>query len=170
MNGRLQDPIMGRMLSADPILGDLTNPQTLNRYSYVINNPASLTDPSGYWFASCENNIPTCTVVYDAKWSDADMRTGTLRIEAETARVGTDEQGRRYQLSEKEREFVEVPFGELGSLGMSHDRNASWLRLCVVNVPGPVRSTTKPSPENTVLFQFPTLRTLKPMSSVIVTR
>ncbi len=48
MNGRLQDPINGRMMSADPVLGSPDNPQTLNAYSYVQNNPLSLVDPSGF--------------------------------------------------------------------------------------------------------------------------
>lgn len=46
MNGRIYDPTLGKMLQADPV----TNPgsQGLNRYSYVANNPLSLTDPTGY--------------------------------------------------------------------------------------------------------------------------
>jgi RHS repeat-associated protein len=48
MNGRVQDPIIGRMLSPDPVLGDLGDPQSLNRYSYVRNNPLGLTDPTGF--------------------------------------------------------------------------------------------------------------------------
>ena len=46
MNGRLYDPALGRMLQADPLTGP--GPQGLNRYSYVANNPLTLTDPSGY--------------------------------------------------------------------------------------------------------------------------
>ncbi len=46
MNGRVQDPIIGRMLSVDPIVGGAT-PQTHNGYSYVGNNPVSATDPTG---------------------------------------------------------------------------------------------------------------------------
>lgn len=49
MNGRLQDPHLGRMLSPDPVLGSLGQPQTLNPYSYVANNPTSYVDPSGYF-------------------------------------------------------------------------------------------------------------------------
>jgi RHS repeat-associated protein len=39
----------GRWLSPDPYLRsiDLTNPQSLNRYSYVLNNPLRFVDPSG---------------------------------------------------------------------------------------------------------------------------
>ena len=50
MNGRLYDPLTGRFLSADPIVQELDNLQNLNRYSYVLNNPLSLTDPSGFSF------------------------------------------------------------------------------------------------------------------------
>jgi RHS repeat-associated protein len=39
----------GRWLAPDPYDGsyDITNPQSFNRYAYVLNNPLSLTDPSG---------------------------------------------------------------------------------------------------------------------------
>ncbi len=39
----------GRWLSPDPYMGsyDLTNPQTMNRYAYVLANPLMLVDPSG---------------------------------------------------------------------------------------------------------------------------
>lgn len=50
MNGRLQDPVLGTMLAPDPMLGNLLNPQSLNRYAYVANNPGSLIDPSGFLF------------------------------------------------------------------------------------------------------------------------
>ena len=36
-----------RWLSPDPLAGDITNPQSLNRYSYVLNNCTNLTDPLG---------------------------------------------------------------------------------------------------------------------------
>jgi RHS repeat-associated protein len=37
----------GRWLSPDPLGGDITNPQSLNRYGYVMNNPLSNIDPTG---------------------------------------------------------------------------------------------------------------------------
>jgi len=48
MNGRIYDPLLGRMLSADPYVPDPLNAQSWNRYSYVMNNPLKYTDPSGY--------------------------------------------------------------------------------------------------------------------------
>ena len=50
MNGRLYDPATGRMLSADPIVQDRFDGQNYNRYTYVLNNPLSLTDPTGFSF------------------------------------------------------------------------------------------------------------------------
>lgn len=52
MEGRLYDPAIGRFLSADPIVQDPSNGQTLNRYSYCINNPLAFTDPTGFSFFS----------------------------------------------------------------------------------------------------------------------
>jgi RHS repeat-associated protein len=36
-----------RWLTPDPIAGSILNPQSLNRYAYVLNNPCNLTDPLG---------------------------------------------------------------------------------------------------------------------------
>jgi hypothetical protein len=37
----------GRFLSVDPVAGSISDPQSLNRYAYVLNNPISYIDPSG---------------------------------------------------------------------------------------------------------------------------
>jgi RHS repeat-associated protein len=48
MNGRIYDPLLGRMLSADIIVQAPSSLQSYNRYSYVANNPLSFTDKSGF--------------------------------------------------------------------------------------------------------------------------
>jgi hypothetical protein len=48
MNGRAYDYQLGRFLSVDPIIQFPTNSQSLNPYSYILNNPLSGTDPTGY--------------------------------------------------------------------------------------------------------------------------
>ena len=44
---RYYSPRLGRFMSADPWNGDLSDPQTLNKYADVRNNPVNITDPSG---------------------------------------------------------------------------------------------------------------------------
>jgi len=48
MNGRIYDPVIGRMISPDPLIQSPDNLQSFNRYSYVFNNPLTHTDPSGF--------------------------------------------------------------------------------------------------------------------------
>ena len=48
MDGRMYDAVVGRFLSPDPYIQEPSLTQSLNRYAYCINNPLSLTDPTGY--------------------------------------------------------------------------------------------------------------------------
>ncbi len=50
MNGRIYDADIGRFLQADPFIQQADNLQNYNRYAYVLNNPMSYTDPSGFFF------------------------------------------------------------------------------------------------------------------------
>ena len=50
MKGRIYDSTLGRFMQADPHIQAPLNLQNHNRYSYVLNNPMSYTDPSGYFF------------------------------------------------------------------------------------------------------------------------
>ena len=48
MNGRVYDYNIGRFLSVDPFLQFPENSQSANPYTYILNNPMSGTDPTGY--------------------------------------------------------------------------------------------------------------------------
>lgn len=48
MNGRIYDPELGRFLGPDPYVQIPHYSQNYNRYSYVLNNPLSFTDPTGH--------------------------------------------------------------------------------------------------------------------------
>lgn len=60
MNGRVYDPVIGRMMSVDPIFQAPTNTQSVNPYSYVMNNPLSLVDPSGYCGTGTDDGASQC--------------------------------------------------------------------------------------------------------------
>lgn len=45
---RYYHPIFGRFISPDTLVSNLHDPQSLNRYSYVGNNPLRYTDPTGH--------------------------------------------------------------------------------------------------------------------------
>ena len=47
--GRYYDAESGRFVSADPFVQTPFDPQNLNRYSYVVNNPQNYIDPDGYF-------------------------------------------------------------------------------------------------------------------------
>lgn len=47
LRNRYYDPEIGRFISADPEFGSVTNPQSLNPYVYVNNNPLNYIDPTG---------------------------------------------------------------------------------------------------------------------------
>jgi len=55
---------LGRFMTPDPLGGHLVEPQTLNGYVYVRDNPVSLTDPTGLdFYLSCNHtkaNASTC--------------------------------------------------------------------------------------------------------------
>jgi RHS repeat-associated protein len=48
MNGRVYDPAIGRFASADPFIQAPLFSQSLNRYSYLFNNPLAGSDPTGF--------------------------------------------------------------------------------------------------------------------------
>jgi len=58
LRARWYDPSMGRFINEDSYEGTLTNPLTLNLYTYVGNNPLIRWDPSGNsWISKQWNNI-----------------------------------------------------------------------------------------------------------------
>jgi RHS repeat-associated protein len=74
---RYDSSSMGRFMSADPVFisaARLTDPQSLNLYAYVRNNPLNLTDPTGLdFYLSCthtDDNASTCQQVQNGSSKD----------------------------------------------------------------------------------------------------
>ncbi len=86
---RWYDPSLGRFISADTIVPSPGNPQALNRYSYVNNNPLKYVDPSGHigipgvqgfiqLLQDTANNFASATHAYNA----GERRPGVLALHA----------------------------------------------------------------------------------------
>jgi RHS repeat-associated protein len=62
---RYYDAQIGRFMSLDPWGGDIKDPQSLNKYSYTLNNPLKYTDPSGkcVWDACAAETYGLFTVI-----------------------------------------------------------------------------------------------------------
>ncbi|WP_437805225.1 FG-GAP-like repeat-containing protein [Sorangium sp. So ce1078] len=73
MRGRVYDPSLRRFLTPDPLVTDPMWGQSYNRYSYVVNDPVNLVDPTGmYWKR----------VTFDNGgwgWAEYDDTTGELK-------------------------------------------------------------------------------------------
>jgi len=57
MGGRVYDPLLARFLSADPHVQFPYYSQSLNRYSYLMNNPLTATDPTGFFLKKLFNYL-----------------------------------------------------------------------------------------------------------------
>jgi RHS repeat-associated protein len=69
MNGRLYDPELGPMLSPDPYVQVPEYSKNFNRYSYVLNNPLNLTDPTGFsWLKTNWRTVVVIIVVAIVTW------------------------------------------------------------------------------------------------------
>jgi RHS repeat-associated protein len=102
LNARIYDPTLGRFLSADPMIGDPYTPQQLNRYTYSLNNPLSLSDPNGLCFLGCFYRNPVVQTViaiaiaalvpyaFPEEWAafGAEVGIGTLATEAVAVAAG----------------------------------------------------------------------------------
>jgi RHS repeat-associated protein len=70
MGARWYDAEIGRFISADTIVPQVGNPQALNRFSYVKNNPLRYTDPTGHTPCHGDNweDGPKCVTDSASRW------------------------------------------------------------------------------------------------------
>jgi len=62
---RYYDPETGRFITQDPLPGKKAIPQSLNRYTYCINNPMKFIDPAGLTYRICNVDNGVCTRYYE---------------------------------------------------------------------------------------------------------
>ena len=105
MNGRMYDPLLGRMLSPDAYVQAPGYTQSYNRYSYCWNNPLKYTDPTGWETTLDGGELPGVTVIWykNARETFYSEIRITVRPNAEEAfRRGEEQRERlREQLRQK---------------------------------------------------------------------
>jgi len=92
---RYYDPEIGRFISPDSIVPDFSNPQSLNRYSYALNNPVIIRDADGHdpilaaalVIVSVSAAIGAINAGIQTEWNTAAMLKGAA-IGAVSAAVG----------------------------------------------------------------------------------
>jgi RHS repeat-associated protein len=95
MNARYYLPEVGRFISPDTIVPDPNNPQSHNRYAYVLNSPVNYTDPSGHRECEiiCDGETVDWKTYQDAAWTgewDPEQQAANAAA-AETVLTGVTE-------------------------------------------------------------------------------
>lgn len=96
---------LGRFTSPDPAMvsASLQNPQTWNRYVYVLNNPLKYSDPLGLWELDQTANVQVDSVTKDGKTKQKVTVTVLLRVQK-----GDDVKSLAKQLKVSEKEAGKI--------------------------------------------------------------
>lgn len=77
---RYYDADIGRFISPDTVIPAYTNPQGLNRYSYVLNNPLKFNDPTGHYWSNPFNVLKGIGIsIYNTVKAIKDMIVNPLQ-------------------------------------------------------------------------------------------
>jgi RHS repeat-associated protein len=89
---RFYSPLLGRFLSADTIVPSAGDPQSLNRYSYGLNNPVKYSDPSGHdpWGCAPGPNEQACITREQNNYKNDELKRRAEDKELERERQTID--------------------------------------------------------------------------------
>lgn len=94
LRARYYEPTTGRFISKDTYEGTLTNPLTLNLYTYCLNNPIRYLDPTGHYVSDFDKEHCTPSEIEDldryTKEYEAGDKTAHDRAEAIRDKYRTD--------------------------------------------------------------------------------
>jgi len=62
---------IGRFMQPDPVQGSIANPQTMNRYSYTLNDPINLSDPLGLYEGCVHQAMSEFLAKLSGRFSDS---------------------------------------------------------------------------------------------------
>lgn len=111
---RYYNPAIGRFVSMDPWEGDLKDPQSLNKYSYVRNNPLRYVDPTGELF---ETIVDLALTTYDG-----------LKTAKNTFESAVDSMGLLWNL------YVEKNYEAAADYANSYDNNIGELKAAATDL------------------------------------
>ena len=94
MNGRGYDYSIGRFLSVDPLIQEPGNSQSINGFAYIMNNPLSGTDPTGY---KGQSKIAKAQESTRSKWADKNGQRGGSGIATSISYYGIPRRGVQQQ-------------------------------------------------------------------------
>lgn len=93
----------GRFMSPDPLLnsGRPSNPQTWNRYSYALNNPLSIIDPTGLYdlVNNCATDNKKCNK--DFNQHAQDLKNGLTSLQKQVVKMKDSPEKQRLEASLK---------------------------------------------------------------------
>lgn len=116
---RYDSSSMGRFMSPDPLGGHPEDPQTLNKYAYVRNNPTTLTDPTGldFYLRCSGGDTSTCNGGHVGTSDDKGNFTATV-VTSDSIRAGQNS-------ANVDQNGVEVTTGGKSYSGQYFDNPAS---------------------------------------------
>ncbi len=144
MNGRVYDYNVGRFMSVDPVIQSPGNSQSINPYSYIMNNPLAGTDPTGYMGCAASRLKDVCDDLGSSlggnSAADRDLSKGLNKFD-NGARVKRGRQSKTTEINAQE-ELAEAAKKEALNSGGSGGANQSDQQSLIGDFdfgPGPIQ-------------------------------
>jgi RHS repeat-associated protein len=118
MNGRAYDYNLGRFLSVDPLIQAPTNSQSINPYSYIMNNPLSGIDPTGY--CSTDDTLKGCADGLEAGKTQAITNADGKTV----GHIGKDSQGNVHVTNNGSEQDQSAVANSMSNVGKPMDINS----------------------------------------------
>jgi RHS repeat-associated protein len=118
MNGRVYDYNMGRFMSVDPLIQSPTSTQSINPYSYIMNNPLAGTDPTGYCGSRIKDHVAAgCTSIGAQDLPKASKKGGGAAVSGTIQSNGGSNYTATFQLDKNTTLEVDFKVNEIGGQG-----------------------------------------------------
>jgi RHS repeat-associated protein len=139
---RYYDPEIGRFISADIIVSNPANPQSLNRYSYCLNNPLKYVDPTGHEVIIGGTNVTSFyNYINDPMYMGMGPSQNILDLVADSLfqaydafRAYSPENAQNYLMAksmERSDRAVNISFGSTGSSFSAVSRGGNNIKMTI---------------------------------------